>query len=121
MAHAAFVAYVNTFNQSICGGTISESQLFTTIHSNSLNSHQFQVSQNYILTCAHCIMAIKNVYKWNVVITVGRNNISAPMYRDTIYADVYKISSAVLHKGYKHETNINDIALVRTARYIKFK
>ncbi|KAG5678117.1 hypothetical protein PVAND_007816 [Polypedilum vanderplanki] len=100
IAHAAFVTHLNEFNQSICGGTI--------------------ISQNYILTCAHCILAIKNVFKWNVMIAVGRHNISAPANRDTIYADYYKISSAIMHKGYRRKTNDNDIALVRTAKYMKF-
>lgn len=66
-------------------------------------------------------MVIRNDLKWNVMIFVGRHNISAPGNLDTIFAGSYKISNAIVHSGYNHNTNVNDIALVRTANFIKFK
>jgi secreted trypsin-like serine protease len=64
---------------------------------------------------------MRNDLKWKVLIAVGRHNITAPAHKDTIYANTYKVKYCIVHSEYNYETNANDIALVKTDTYIKFK
>ena len=79
------------------------------------------VTQNYIITAAHCIYAFQNEYNWNILVHVGRHNITAAINSDTIYSATYSIGSVIVHNGYNSETNANDIGLVKTSSYMKFK
>jgi secreted trypsin-like serine protease len=74
-----------------------------------------------VLTAAHCIYAFQNEYNWAIEVHVGRYNITAPLSQDTIYAAKYGISNAIVHNGYNSENNNNDIGLIKTSSYIKFK
>jgi Trypsin len=51
---------------------------------------------------------------------VGRHNITAPETSDTPYSASYKISHAVVHAQFNSSTNKNDIAMVRSASYIRY-
>lgn len=66
-------------------------------------------------------MAIKNEYNWAVTIEVGRHNITKTPAEDTIYAGSYGIANAIVHNLYNQETNANDIAVVRSSTFIRFK
>lgn len=66
-------------------------------------------------------MLIRNSYKWKVTIEVGRHNITASVLDDTIYSGSYGIDYAIVHTGYNEETNANDIGLVRSTSYIRFR
>lgn len=81
----------------------------------------FKVTQNYIVTAAHCIYAFQNTYDWKILAHVGRHDISKALNADTIFSAAYSISQAVVHSGYNSDTNVNDIGLVRTSGYMKFK
>lgn len=66
-------------------------------------------------------MAIKNEFNWKVSVEAGRHKITEACAYDTIYSESYGISNAMVHSGYDHSTNANDIGLVKTERYIRFK
>lgn len=73
------------------------------------------------MTAAHCIYAFQNNYDWKILAHVGRYNISKGVIDDTIYSAAYSLSQAIVHNNYNYETGANDIGLVKTSTYIKFK
>lgn len=95
VSHAAFVD--NPTREMFCGGII--------------------LTQYHILSAAHCFDAFPTVSQTAVV--VGDHDISTGT--DTIWAAGYLISGFIKHPGYNSETNDNDISIVKTRDYIKFK
>jgi trypsin len=75
------------------------------------------VKQNWIITAAHCLDAFPNAA--TTAVLVGDHDISTGT--DTKWAAVYKVQSYIKHYGYRAENNINDIALIRTTNYIRYK
>jgi hypothetical protein len=67
-------------------------------------------------------LAIQNIYGWNVEMKVGRYDISKnPETSDTIFSATYQIANAYVHNEYNSDTNANDVALVQSQGYIKYK
>lgn len=76
------------------------------------------VKQDFILTAAHCIYAFNN-FVANTRIIAGDWNTAVST--DTNWAANYAVSSFIVHPSYSELTGQNDIALVKTASYIRFK
>jgi secreted trypsin-like serine protease len=77
----------------------------------------FKVSQFWSVTAAHCIDA--NPYTSRVGLLVGDWDTTTGS--DTKWAKVYSIASFIKHPSYNVNGNVNDVALVKTNNYIKFK
>lgn len=82
----------------------------------SKNIH-FKVSQFWSLTAAHCIDS--QPLTSNSVLLVGDWDTTSGT--DTRWAKVHRIASFIKHPGYNSINNLNDIGLVKTVDYVKFK
>lgn len=76
-----------------------------------------KVTQNWAITAAHCFDAYRKV--GTSALLVGDHDLTTGS--DTIWAALYLLQSYIKHGSYNAETNANDIALIKTLNYIKFK
>ncbi|CAO1317778.1 unnamed protein product [Diamesa hyperborea] len=76
------------------------------------------ISERWILSAAHCFVAYSNVA--NIVALVGDDDLA--IGSETRYAELYKVESFIKHESYNpnSETNDNDIAVVKTAKNIRY-
>lgn len=74
------------------------------------------MKQNWAVTAAHCFDAFPNAS--STALLVGDHDISVGT--DTKWAAAYAVLSYIKHAYYNSDTNVNDIALVRTKDYIRF-
>ncbi|CAH0551938.1 unnamed protein product [Brassicogethes aeneus] len=82
---------------------------------NSLYCGSSIISDRYVLTAAHC--AYGRV-AGNIGILVGDHNISSGS--DTDKAALYSTQSFVIHERYEPQSQINDIAILKTTKTITF-
>lgn len=75
------------------------------------------VKQYWALTAAHCFDAYPNA--GTTALLVGDHNLQSGT--DTKWARVYPVASYYKHQNYIADGNINDVALVRTGDYIRYK
>lgn len=52
---------------------------------------------------------------------VGRQNVTADVYADTVYSEQYTIETAVAHPYYDENNNLNDIGYIKTSRDIRYR
>ena len=57
----------------------------------------------------------------NVLLHVGRQNVTADVYADTVYSEQYVIEAAVTHPNYDENNNLNDIGYIKTNRDIRYR
>jgi trypsin len=69
------------------------------------------------VTAAHCFDAYSNVRTTGLL--TGDHDLTTGS--DTIWAALYLLEKYIKHENYNPETNANDIALMKTREYIKFK
>lgn len=75
------------------------------------------VNQNWALSAAHCFDAFPSIA--STLLLVGDHDLRTGS--ETIWSAGYLLQSYVKHRSYRSETNANDIALIKTHDYIKFK
>lgn len=75
------------------------------------------VSQFWSVSAAHCFDAYPNIR--TSALLVGDHDLTTGS--ETAWSSLYLLEAYIKHKSYDSETNANDIALVKTRSYIKFK
>ncbi|KAL7047344.1 hypothetical protein ACKWTF_002874 [Chironomus riparius] len=100
IGNAVLKTMINKFYEAICGATI--------------------ISYKYSITAAHCVVYAKSFGLANVLLHVGRQNVTADVYADTVYSEQYIISAAVTHPNYNSVSGVNDIGYIKTTRDIRF-
>ncbi|KAL7047346.1 hypothetical protein ACKWTF_002876 [Chironomus riparius] len=100
IGNAVLKTMINKFYEAICGATI--------------------ISYKYSLTAAHCVVYAKSFGLANVLLHVGRQNVTADVYADTVYSEQYEIEAAVTHPNYDDTNNLNDIGYIKTTWHIRF-
>lgn len=75
------------------------------------------VSQFFAITASHCFDAYPNTA--TIALLVGDHDTS--IGSETIWAAVYLLQYYKKHNEYNSETNSNDIALMKTRDYIRFR
>lgn len=100
IGNVAFKTTLNRFYQSFCGGTL--------------------ISYNFALTAAHCVTEINKYGLANVQMHVGRQNVTADTYFDTVYSEQYEIAAVGTHPNYDSANNLNDIGFVRTRIPVRY-
>lgn len=75
------------------------------------------VNQNWALGAAHCSVAFPGVS--STLLLVGDHDLRSGS--ETIWSAGYLLQTFVMHPYYNSETSTNDIALIKTVDYIKFK
>ncbi|KAG5895346.1 hypothetical protein JTB14_003143 [Gonioctena quinquepunctata] len=73
------------------------------------------ISSRYVLTVAHGLLVVQQM---NLGVLVGDHNISSGF--DTVAAALYKVSSIDVHPDFKSDTLVNDLAILRTEKEIRF-
>lgn len=91
------------------------------------------VSRNHAVTTAHCFITKSNVK--NLAMLVGDHDIKTGLFKmslhgklfiyfilgnDTPYSQLHKLQSVVKHSAYQQNSDLNDIAIVRTVQPIEF-
>lgn len=113
-----FVSHAGLVDQPtkdvFCGATIGKIMIQKVL--NALIK-TFLVSQFWAVTAAHCFDAYPNVRTSGLL--AGDHDLTTGS--DTIWAALYLLEKYVKHQNYNPETKTNDIALVKTRDYIKFK
>ncbi|NXX26108.1 ACRO protein, partial [Nicator chloris] len=64
------------------------------------------ISHRWVLTVAHCFLRAGDVFKWKVLL--GATDLSQPGHG----AEVFEIKRLLVHRGYEHDTERNNIALL---------
>lgn len=75
------------------------------------------MSQKWAVSAAHCFDAFPNVD--NSLLLVGEHDTRTGT--ETPWAAAYYIQRYIKHSQYNSDGNINDIAMINTRDYIRFK
>lgn len=75
------------------------------------------VRQHWAVSAAHCFDAYPTAT--TTALLVGDHDTS--IGTDTKWAAAYVLASYIKHPNYDANTNVNDIALVKTREFIRFK
>jgi trypsin len=75
------------------------------------------VTQQFVLTAAHCLEAFPSVA--STAILVGDHDLRSGS--ETIWSAAYLAEKYIKHRDFNSDTNANDIALIKVSGYIRFK